>query len=44
MKTIRDIGCFGIMLFVAAIFGVAIVVIAVWDVLTGQSESHDARN
>ena len=44
MKTIRDIGCFGIMLFVAAIFGVAIVVIKVWDVLTGQSESHDARN
>jgi hypothetical protein len=44
MKTIRDIGCFGIMLFVAAIFGVAIVVIKVWDVLTETRESHDARN
>ena len=44
MKIIRDIGCFGIMLFVAAIFGVAIVVIKVWDVLTGQSEPHDAGN
>jgi hypothetical protein len=32
------------MLFVAAIFGVAIVVIKVWDVLTETREPHDARN